>query len=267
MDLGGLAPDEEPEVVMDLGGLAPDAEPEAVMDLGGLAPDVEPEVVMDLGGLAPDAEAEPVMDLAGLAPDETVVDLGGLAPDESVVDLGGLAPDAEPEPVMDLGSLAPENPVLELGSLAPDEPVDLHGDLAPAESPDEDPHMESGEPVYTRTLAELYVRQGFTDQALDVYRHLLTTEPDAQDLRDRVSELEGGGLTGSTESDSDSEAESEDVETLARYLAESGAEEHEVDTPFAWTDEGEAGAGPTQSDGDVAGYFEGLLEWGSREDS
>ena len=276
MDLAGLAPDAEPEPVMDLAGLAPDAEPEPVMDLAGLAPDAEPEAVMDLAGLAPDAEPEPVMDLAGLAPDaepEPVMDLAGLAPDtepEPVMDLAGLAPDAEPEPVMDLAGLAPDaepEPVMDLGSLAPEEPADPHGDVAPAVSPKEDPHVENGEPVYTRTLAELYVRQGFTDQALDVYRQLLAADPAAQDLRERVSELEGGVPTEPSGSDAESAAESEELETLARDLAESGAEEHEVETPFAWTDEREAGSDAVPSDEGVAGYFEDLLGWGSREDS
>jgi tetratricopeptide (TPR) repeat protein len=264
MDLGALAPD---EVVMDLGSLAPD-EPvlelgalgpeEPAMDLSALAPD---EVVMDLGALAPD---EPVMELGALAPNESVeepaIDLGALAPDEPTMDLGELAPD---EPAMDLGELAPDEPAIELGALAPDDFVDDLGFQASEVSQKEDPHVDSGEPVYTRTLAELYVRQGFTDQALDVYRHLLAEEPEAQDLRDRVSELEGRGPSASRPSAVDID---EQVETLARDLAESGAEAHEVDTPFAWAPEGDS-ASESSTDGDgVDRYFEDLLDWGSRED-
>ena len=260
---------------MDLGGLAPDVESEPVMDLGGLAPDPEP--VMDLGALAPN---DAVMDLGGLAPDDAVVDLGGLAPDAEVelpMDLGALAPDTETEPVMELGSLAPEEPAQDPGALAPDEAmsdvgapaadesVGLPGDLAPAANQKEDRHVDNGEPVYTRTLAELYVRQGFTDQALDVYRHLLTIEPDSDDLSARISELEGGAPAGPGGAGAESE---EAVETLARDLAESGAEEHDVDTPFAWAGDGDVGGGDAEPDGEgVAGYFESLLDWGSREDT
>ena len=264
MDLGTLAPD---EVVMDLGSLAPDV---PVMELGALGPD---EPAMDLSALAPD---EPVMDLGALAPDEVVMDLGSLAPEEPVMELGALAPDESvEEPAMDLGALAPDEPTMDLGELAPDEPAIGLGALAPDDFVDdlgvqasevsqkEDPHVESGEPVYTRTLAELYVRQGFTDQALDVYRHLLADEPEAQDLRDRVSELEGGGPSASRPSTVDID---EQVETLARDLAESGAEAHEVDTPFAWAPEGDS-ASESSTDGDgVDRYFEDLLDWGSRED-
>ena len=130
---------------------------------------------MDLAGLAPDEPAveEPVMDLAGLAPDEPAVE-------EPVMDLAGLAPDepAVEEPVMDLAGLAPdesaaEEPPMDLAGLAPDPPGHNTGGEA---------HVDDGEPVYTRTLAELYVRQGFTDKALEVYRRLAEAEPGAADL-------------------------------------------------------------------------------------
>jgi len=47
------------------------------------------------------------------------------------------------------------------------------------------------EPIYTRTLAELYFSQGFVDQALHVYRHLNSAQSDATDLSARIAELEG----------------------------------------------------------------------------
>jgi hypothetical protein len=215
---------------------------------------------MDLGALAPDEPAaeEPAMDLGALAPDEPVAE-------EPAMDLGALAPD-EPmaeEPAMDLGALAPHGPTAD------------------------DVHTEDGEPVYTRTLAELYVRQGLTDRALEVYRRLAEAEPGATDLRVRIAELEGrpvspeyvaeegGGATsatGAAEPAPTAAEDAHDVETLARDLAESGAEAHDVDTPFAWSGgDGSPGldsAAEREDSGPPAvDYFEGLLGWGSGEDS
>ena len=47
----------------------------------------------------------------------------------------------------------------------------------------------------TETMAELYLQQGFTAEALDIYRQLLAKDPDDESLRDRVAQLERGGRT------------------------------------------------------------------------
>lgn len=44
----------------------------------------------------------------------------------------------------------------------------------------------------TETMAELYLRQGFRDEALGVYRQLLQQSPGDEALRDRVAQLEKG---------------------------------------------------------------------------
>ena len=271
--------DESP--TMDPSGL--DVDPptlEGAMDLGALAPDPEPvvEEMMDLSALAPDPEPEPVveemMDLAALAPDpepEPVV--------EEMMDLGALAPDPRPEPVveevMDLAALAPdpkpvEEDTLDLGALAPDPDVLAAAAMEPADPSEEDPHMDSSEPVFTRTLAELYVSQGFTDKALDVYRHLNSVEPDAKDLSARIAELEGGPV-GTADSEAASgagapAATEEEVETLARDLAEVGADDHEVDTPFAWSEDATSDVSSIRKDGStIGGYFDQLLGWGGSD--
>jgi tetratricopeptide (TPR) repeat protein len=276
-DSGALAPEPEPEIaVMDLGALAPDPEPEpeiAVMDLGALAPDPEPEVeTVDLAALEPDSELEPeveTVDLTALAPDPE--------PEVEVMDLGALAPDPEPEPeveVMDLGALAPdpdpepEVETVDLAALAPDpEPeseiavMDL-GALAP----DPEPEMDTKEPVYTRTLAELYVKQGFIDQAVSVFRHLLEAEPGAPDIVERIAELGSGAVDGEATGSDAGGVEEEDVETLARDLSESGNGGHEVDTPFAWTEDETPSSGDATDEGPGIGdYFDELLGWESRE--
>lgn len=55
----------------------------------------------------------------------------------------------------------------------------------------EDHPTSLAEPIYTRTLAELYFSQGFVDQALHVYRQLSLAQSDAADLNARIAELEG----------------------------------------------------------------------------
>ena len=50
------------------------------------------------------------------------------------------------------------------------------------------PHEES--PFVTRTMAELYARQGYREAALDVYRQLALQHPDDKEIFDRIEELE-----------------------------------------------------------------------------
>ncbi|GFE58286.1 lipopolysaccharide assembly protein LapB [Geobacter sp. AOG1] len=45
------------------------------------------------------------------------------------------------------------------------------------------------DPLSTATLAELYVSQGFLKRAVTIYRELLETEPDNEDLKRRMVEL------------------------------------------------------------------------------
>jgi tetratricopeptide (TPR) repeat protein len=52
-------------------------------------------------------------------------------------------------------------------------------------------------PFVTETMAELYVQQGFTDEALAIYRVLLSQQPHDQTLRDRIAALEDVGAPSS----------------------------------------------------------------------
>jgi len=52
------------------------------------------------------------------------------------------------------------------------------------------PRVTPSQPFVTETMAELYMKQGFREQALDVYKLLLAASPDNQRLRDRVAELQ-----------------------------------------------------------------------------
>jgi hypothetical protein len=204
------------------------------------------------------------MDLASLAPDPE--------PEVEVMDLASLAPDPEPEPEVE---------VMDLASLAPDPEAE------------EDANMERSEPVYTRTLAELYLKQGFADKALGVYRHLLRAQPDDLDISARIADLESGrvgaepmhararpappalprpafdeeiepdGTASGRRATEIARRGEEEVETLARDLAESGEGRHEVDTPFAWTEEEEESFASDEEDADsgIGGYFDRLLAW------
>lgn len=59
---------------------------------------------------------------------------------------------------------------------------------APAEAPHD--------PLSTATLAELYVQQGFSDKALEIYRAILASDPANDGVRARIAKLEGGMSPG-----------------------------------------------------------------------
>lgn len=54
------------------------------------------------------------------------------------------------------------------------------------------PSGETPAAFVTETMAELYLQQGFTQEALAVYRQLLAKDPADRELRERVASLEGG---------------------------------------------------------------------------
>jgi tetratricopeptide (TPR) repeat protein len=323
-DLGALAPEpEEPEEedVLDLSALAPDAVAESeedVFDMAAFAPEAVAELedeVFDLSSLAPEPAAE-VVDFGAFAPDPEpeFASLDDLAPSpagsgdedrdlgspfETLVDLDALAPDPEPEfaSLDDLGAAADLPTMAEDG--VPDETdvVMDFGALAPEGAHEGEEKVEDAQPIYTRTLAELYVKQGFTTQAIEVFRHLLQADPTADDIRRRLAELEGGAPEPAPSRAESVEPEStepeastpdgdafatirpaearepagtlphgeEEVEKLARDLSESGAHLHDVDTPFAWTEESDSPDKAEDPDG-ISSWFDNLLEWGEREE-
>jgi hypothetical protein len=60
-----------------------------------------------------------------------------------------------------------------------------------AEPAAEDVEVEDADAIhYTRTMAELFVRQGLHARALDILRHLLRRDPGNEVVRARVVELE-----------------------------------------------------------------------------
>ena len=129
---------------------------------------------------------------------------------------------------------------------------------------------QEGEGVYTRTMAELYARQGLHDRALRVYERLSEREPGDGELRARMEALKAqvaraaSAAPAPDEGAAEEEARraDEEIETLARDWAEGAGAADEVATPFAWSGaEEEADVGGPEPDEPVAGYFGRLLSW------
>lgn len=241
------------------------------MDLADLAPEPE-EPVMDLADLAPEAEdADETVVLVAMEPEEPeepVIELAALAPEEPELDT---EPEAEPEQaepaeitMLDLAEMTAEaEVVIDMDALGPgpstDEPEPeeeapaIGAEEAEPESPESESRDEEGvgEPVYTRTLAELYVRQGAFDEALKVYRHLAELSPGDDRIAQRIAELESGVLPEEGE-------HVEEAESMAGDFTGEGDDEVEVESDATDADE----AAPSIKD-----YFDGLLNWKPGKDS
>ena len=101
------------------------------------------------------------------------------------------------------------------------------------------------------------MKQGATDQAIAVFRHLSEVSPDDAEITRRLEEIE----SGSSLDEEETAKPDREVETLARELAEGGHGEHDVESPFAWADEGGGGAEDAEPGPTIGDYFEGLLTW------
>jgi tetratricopeptide (TPR) repeat protein len=77
------------------------------------------------------------------------------------------------------------------------------------------PVAESG-PIVTRTLAELYLQQGYIEPALEIYRQLAEQEPGDRGLQARIEEIS---------TDAESIAAGEEEEEAAEMAAAEGSEE------------------------------------------
>jgi tetratricopeptide (TPR) repeat protein len=260
--LAELAPEPEPEVglpteepVIDLADLAPPAAEEGeVMELADLAPEAEEEPVMELADLAPEAEEEPVMELADLAPEAeetaeiTMVDLVEMTAEEEeevVIDLDALGPGITSEAEEDEGPEASTEPEAEESA-----------ERVPRAAEDDDESL--GEPVYTRTLAELYVKQGAVDQALAVYRHLAELSPSDVQIARRIEELESGLLP---EGEGAKASPEQGTAPRAPEPAADADREHDVGTPLARNEEQKEASEAGESEASIDDYFQGLLTW------
>ena len=141
---------------------------------------------------------------------------------------------------------------------------------------------EDDEGPLTRTMADLYARQGLHHRALRVYRHLLEQVPDEAGLRERIDAMAALVSTAPAADAADvdgalPQAEKPagldtggvptprrptdaEMETLAQDWAEGPRETGDLSTPFAWTVQH---AQPAQAPSGlpVREYFRTLLDW------
>jgi predicted Zn-dependent protease len=50
--------------------------------------------------------------------------------------------------------------------------------------------MNNQTEFYTKTMANVYARQGYFAKAVEIYRHLLKHDPESRELNDLLSEVE-----------------------------------------------------------------------------
>ncbi len=304
VDLAALAPDasdEDDDEVFDMAMLSPDTEDEDdIVDLAALSPDSEDDeedAVFDMAMLSPDSEddeEDAVFDMAMLSPDseDDIVDLAALAPEASdedededaVFDMAMLAPDAKDEDeVIDLAALAPES-----SPAKPAAPVPPPG-ASDAWAMTEEELLAEGQPehledrasgigvgVMTRTMAELLVKQGLGDRAVEIYERLVADKPDDHSLAARLEELREMAQPRPSGAESPSTATSDDArhEEIADSLVNTQPDPHGM-TPFAWTEDEASEKEAAPAGPRVGGYFSQLLSWpaaaeaspGSNDDS
>ena len=68
--------------------------------------------------------------------------------------------------------------------------------------------VETGEPIPTATLAEIYIKQGLTDKAIKIYNDIVHDNPGNSAARERLMQLKG---TADSESQSEPASENEVV--------------------------------------------------------
>lgn len=209
-------PEDEVGGVAEVGAAAEVAEAaddEEVLDIALLSPD--PGVTSD-AVVTPDPEVTP--DPAATPADAPPVAAADDEPFGFSLDASGDAElaldwdlaDEEPDPPAPSPAAPPpddEELVVDAASLAPDgwvhggaphvggdddlrrQLADLTADLEPAPPPAESDEPEEALP--TRTLGELYARQGLRSEAVKVFEALVARSPDDADLQARLAELRG----------------------------------------------------------------------------
>ncbi len=94
--------------------------------------------------------------------------------------------------------------------------------------------------IYTRTMGDLYARQGFRDQAIEVYEHLLHADPGNEELALRLEELKAP------------DAQPSDADSFP---------DAEVGTGHALVRAGVPTEAETSGERSIAQYFEDLVAW------
>jgi tetratricopeptide (TPR) repeat protein len=119
---------------------------------------------------------------------------------------------------------------------------------------------ETHELPATRTLAELYARQGLHERAAEVYERLSREHPDDAEVRRRLAELRSSGPALQPPA-APAGVHDEDTETLARELALPPTPVAPAETPFAWGPEEPPESLVADGSRTITSYFRELLSW------
>jgi hypothetical protein len=187
--------------------------------------------------VAPAAEPSPldVDALADAGEDAVVVDHPVEAPSASTW-TESEAPASEPEEVADQASLETGTEVIYAGaeSIADVAP---RSDSVIGHTPEfqSEPAQPAPAPFITETLAELYLQQGFREEALAIYRRLAERDPHDQGLVKRIAAIEQGESPEPVRADVPAEirAASQSVRTFFSRLARRAAVRPLADEPEA----------------------------------
>ncbi len=202
----------------------------------------------------------------------------------------GLQEEGFQEEGLQVGSFQKDELPEGLPALPPEDPPG--GEAVEGMAPGGGVDRPAGEPspaLVTRTMAELYVRQGFIQRALGVYRQLAERDPGDQGIRERLEELEAQGAEEPSETSLHPEPEAPPSSTSPEESGSPPGEPEEpssrapqwspdpgsapdprVDSPFAWAPHehpDEAGTSPAADPGGGArapsagAYFRDLLAW------
>lgn len=242
-----------------------------VPDFSQAAPSLPGLPFVSLSDLAPAGEAAaaeldglPFMALAQLAPDAPAgARSGGPADDEGLpfVPLSHLAPEGAGQdlPFLSLTDLAP-------GADAEGRPSPAEVAPAGAEGDQEDEEGPGDATPVTRTMAELFVRQGLMDRAVQLYEQLVEQHPDDVSVVERLLELRTGeGWIG------EEEREESGVEVPGGEAEGEGETHHPAlsipepepltPSPYGWSGEGDEVAEPRPERRSTHAYFGRLLAW------
>jgi tetratricopeptide (TPR) repeat protein len=176
-----LAP--EPDASAAPSATAP-AEQSSAADASSTADIVLDTSAIDEPANAAETAAPPVIDIEALSP--------------AAESAAPAAPETESTPVP--AAITPEAPETTAG--AAEEPEsDAQSEQESTDASDQAP----SDAFFTETMAELYVRQGFVEKALDIYRHLARQSPDDAGFQSAIDELEqvlaSGAATPATGAD------------------------------------------------------------------
>jgi hypothetical protein len=155
------------------------------------APTTEPDDWFEAA--QPEPNAEPM----------SAAEMGTSVSDEATAEWEPLAPATAPTPA----EPAHDALGLEVMEFVPPSSEQQPPSMVDAETPDTDPvigrtpQMARGEQrvapaaFVTETMAELYLQQGFRNEALEVYRELLARNPADASLRERIEQIENGSIS------------------------------------------------------------------------